>query len=150
MVLKPSRIAAITMAIAPISTLAIVLRSAPRSSPNSAHPQKIPIKEFAFHKGNAMARPTSRIANTVSVFATAHKAPATSAQTIRCFFSIRSETTERVPLIRVGKVHRAVKTPATMHREMAKGERPELTSLVGASAAPSQTPAPSPQITPRP
>ena len=33
---------------------------------------------------------------------------------------------------------------------MANGDKPELTSLVGASAAPSQTPAPSPQMTPRP
>src|SRR5580658_2186872 len=47
-------------------------------------------------------------------------------------------------------VHRAVNTPATMKSEMAKGEYPAVTSLVGASAAPSQTPAVSPQITPRP
>lgn len=51
---------------------------------------------------------------------------------------------------RVGTVQRAVKTPATMQSEMAKGERPELTSLVGASAAPSQTPAASALATPRP
>jgi hypothetical protein len=52
-------------------------------------------------------------------------------------------------LRRVGSVQRAVKTPATMKSEMAKGERPELTSLVGASAAPSQTPAARAQATPR-
>ena len=46
-------------------------------------------------------------------------------------------------------VQRAVKTPATMASEMAKGDRPELTSLVGASAAPSQTPAARAQATPR-
>jgi hypothetical protein len=34
-----------------------------------------------------------------------------------------------------------------MQSEMAKGENPELTSLVGASAAPSHAPAASPQIT---
>jgi hypothetical protein len=37
-----------------------------------------------------------------------------------------------------------------MQRDTAKGEKPELTSFVGASAAPSQTPAASPQITPMP
>jgi len=37
-----------------------------------------------------------------------------------------------------------------MQREMAYGERPELTSLVGASAAPSQTPAARPHRTPMP
>jgi len=37
-----------------------------------------------------------------------------------------------------------------MHKEMANGDKPELTSLVGASAAPSHTPAPSPQKTPKP
>jgi hypothetical protein len=49
----------------------------------------------------------------------------------------------------VGKVHRAVKTPATIHNEIAKGENPEFTSFVGASAAPSHTPAVKPQITPK-
>jgi hypothetical protein len=37
-----------------------------------------------------------------------------------------------------------------MQSEIANGDRPELTSLVGASAAPSQTPAPSPHATPSP
>jgi hypothetical protein len=37
-----------------------------------------------------------------------------------------------------------------MHNEIAKGENPEFTNFVGASAAPSQTPAVKPQITPRP
>src|ERR1700749_4505205 len=37
-----------------------------------------------------------------------------------------------------------------MHSETANGEKPALTSLVGASAAPSQTPAARPQITPKP
>jgi hypothetical protein len=50
----------------------------------------------------------------------------------------------------VGKVQRAVNTPATMQREMAKGEKPTFTSLVGPSAAPSQTPAASPDATPSP
>jgi hypothetical protein len=37
-----------------------------------------------------------------------------------------------------------------MHSETAKGEKPALTSFVGASAVPSQTPAARPQITPKP
>src|SRR5258708_24167126 len=37
-----------------------------------------------------------------------------------------------------------------MQSEIAYGDRPELTSLVGASAAPSHTPAPSPHSTPIP
>src|ERR1019366_3837290 len=45
---------------------------------------------------------------------------------------------------------RAVNTPATIHSDIAKGESPELTSFVGASAAPSQTPAASPHSTPMP
>jgi hypothetical protein len=36
-----------------------------------------------------------------------------------------------------------------MHNEIAKGEKPEFTSFVGASAAPSHTPAVKPQITPK-
>src|SRR5579884_1595119 len=143
-------IAAATMATAPSRTFVTVERLAPRSSPNRSHPQKIPTRELAFHNGKAIAKPTSRIANTVNVFATAHRAPASNAHTIRCFFRIRSATTYRVPLSSVGKVQRAVNTPATMHRETANGERPVLTSLVGASAAPSHTPAPRPQRTPRP
>jgi hypothetical protein len=59
-----------------------------------------------------------------------------------------SENTKPVPFIRVGKVQRAVKTPATMHSEMAKGEKPATTSLVGASAAPSHAPAARPHRTP--
>ena len=43
---------------------------------------------------------------------------------------------------------RAVKTPATMQSEIAKGEKPAVTSFVGASAAPSHSPAAMPQITP--
>jgi len=36
-----------------------------------------------------------------------------------------------------------------MHNDIAKGENPEFTSFVGASAAPSHTPAVKPQITPK-
>jgi hypothetical protein len=46
-------------------------------------PQKIPSKLLVFQSGNAMLRPTSRTANIVSVLATAHRHPATIAQTMR-------------------------------------------------------------------
>src|ERR1043165_3848291 len=49
----------------------------------------------------------------------------------------------------MGTVQRATKTPATMPSEMINGEKPTVTSLVGASAAPSHAPAPSPHATPR-
>ncbi|HMF64042.1 MAG TPA: hypothetical protein VK608_08150, partial [Edaphobacter sp.] len=51
---------------------------------------------------------------------------------------------------RVGKVHRAVKTPATIHKEIVNGVNPALTNFVGASAAPSHIPAVMPHRTPRP
>src|SRR5260370_35682220 len=149
MVLKPNIAAAITIAIAPATTLPVFFALAPCNSRNRTRPQKSPIRAFAFHIGNATASPTSRIAKTVSVFATAHNAPARSAHTIKCFFSMRSANTYPVPFSSVGQVQRAVKTPATMHNEIANGENPELTSFVGASAAPSHTPAVKPQITPK-
>ena len=148
MVLKPSMIAAATMAKAPMTTLATFFASACFSSPNRRRPHRMPISEFVFHRGNAMVSPTSRMANTVRVFATAQRAPARTAQTIRCLFSLRSAKTDRVPFNRVGKVHLAINTPATMHNEIENGEKPELTNFVGASAAPSHTPAAKPQKTP--
>ena len=69
---------------------------------------------------------------------------------MRCLLRARSANTDRVPFSSVGIDQRAVNTPATMHSEIAKGESPELTSFVGASAAPSQTPAASPHSTPMP
>ena len=61
--------------------------SRPASSRKSTRPHSRPKRELAFHSGKAMASPTSRMAKTVSVLATAHSAPASSAHTIRCFFS---------------------------------------------------------------
>lgn len=49
----------------------------------------------------------------------------------------------------VGSVQRATNTPVTIASEMRKGERPSVTSLTGASAAPSHAPTASPHITPR-
>src|ERR1035438_1979655 len=150
MVLNPSMIAAPTIASAPSTTLATFAPLAPFSSPNSSRPHRRPTSEFVFHSGNAIASPTSRIANTVSVFATAQSIPARIATGMRCLCSERSANTCRVPFSSVGTVHRAVNTPATMQSEMAYGDSPVLTSFVGASAAPSQAPAPSPQSTPIP
>ena len=85
--------AAITIATAPATTLPILRPLAPLSSPNKVLAQNSPTRALAFHKGKATVSPTSRIANTVSVLATAQRAPARSAQTIKCFFSIRSMKT---------------------------------------------------------
>ena len=125
-------------------------RSPPPVRGRAHAPRTVRSVRSRFQMGNVTARPTSRIANTVSVFATAHNAPASSAHTIKCFFSARSANTYPVPFSRVGKLQRAVKTPATMHSEIANGEKPAFTSFVGASAAPSHTPAVKPQITPKP
>src|SRR2546423_5013482 len=150
MVLNPSTTAPAKMATAPNTTFETFFASAPFNSLNSSHPHSSPISVFIFHNGNATARPTSRIAKTVNVLATAQMAPARIAHTMRCFFSARSLNTYLVPFNNVGNVQRAVNTPATMHSETAKGENPAFTSLVGASAAPSHTPAANPQATPRP
>src|ERR1035437_7775213 len=149
-VAKPSITAAATMANAPTTTLATFLPLAPLSSPNSTRPHRMPTSELAFHSGKAMVSPTSRMAKTVSVLATAHSIPARIAVSSRCRFLLRSANTDCVPLSSVGTVQRAVNTPATLHSEIAYGDRPELTSLVGASAAPSHTPAASPHATPIP
>ena len=69
-----------------------------------------------------MDRPTSLIAYTVRVFATAHKAPARRAQTVRCDFFRMSRRTYAVPFRTMGTVQRATKTPATMPSEITKGE----------------------------
>ena len=45
-----------------------------------------------------------------------------------------------VPRIKAGRLQRARKTPMTMTSEMTIGDRPTVTSFVGASAAPSHAP----------
>ncbi len=82
-----------TMAVAPPSTLAHCRGPASRSSRNRSHPQNRPTRLFVFQRGKATDRPTSRMANTVSVFATAQIIPASSAQTTRCGFWRRSAQT---------------------------------------------------------
>src|SRR3954451_6085312 len=52
--------------------------------------------------------------------------------------------------MRVGIVQRARNTPTTIASETTMGETPIVTSLVGASAAPSQAPAVKPHSTPSP
>ena len=103
---------------------------------------------FIFHNGKAMLRPTSRIAKMVSVLATAHRHPASTPQTTRCGACRRSHPICPVPRTNAGKLQRARNTPATISSEITTGDIPTLTSLVGASAAPSQAPAPNPQRIP--
>ena len=95
-----------------------------------------------------MLKPMSRIAKIVMVFATAHMHPASSAQIIRCGARRTSVRIDDVPTINAGKLHRAMNTPITMMSEMTIGDTPRETSLVGASAVPSQAPAVNPQSTP--
>src|SRR5208337_4375901 len=137
-----------TIANAPPTTLAQSLAPDPRSSLKSRQPHARPTRLFMFHNGNAMARPTFRTPKTVSVLPTAHSIPASSAHTIRCGFSRRSLNRNPVPFSSVGTVQRATNAPITIPMEMMKGENPAFTSLVGASALPSQTAADSPQNTP--
>ena len=147
-VAKASTAAPDTIAAAPPTTLAQFFAFDPRSSLNNRQPQKSPTRLLVFHSGNAMARPTLRTPKMVSVLATAHSIPASSAHTIRCGFSRRSLNRNPVPLSIVGTVQRATNAPITIPMEMMKGENPAFTSLVGASALPSQTAADSPQNTP--
>ena len=123
------------MAKAPPNTFAHPLMPEPRSSLKSSQPQNRPTRLLVFHSGKAMARPTLRTAKMVSVLATAHSIPASSAHTIRCGLSRRSANRKPVPLSSVGTVQRATNAPITMPMEMMKGENPAFTSLVGASAA---------------
>src|ERR1043166_2544087 len=113
-------------------------------------PQRMPSRLLLFQSGKAMLRPTSRTAKMVSVLATAHKQPASTAQTMRWGAWRRSSRTKAVPWIRAGRLQRARKTPRTIASDTTTGETPMVTSLVGASAAPSQAPAVRPHSMPRP
>ena len=90
------------MASAPRTTLATLMRLAPFNSPKSSRPQRMPTSELVFQRGKAMARPTSRMAKTVRVLATAQSMPARMAMGMRCLFWARSAKTWRVPLSSVG------------------------------------------------
>src|SRR5579875_2712013 len=72
-----------TMAMAPPRTLAQLLALAPFSSWKKNQPQNRPTRVLVFQRGKAMERPTSRMAKTVNVLATAQRAPARTAQTMR-------------------------------------------------------------------
>src|SRR5579862_8313722 len=85
----------------------------------------------------------------VSVLATAHMHPASTAQITRCGAWPRSARTCAVPRMNAGTLQRARKTPSTMMSEIVIGEMLGLTSLMGASAPPSQAPAANPQKMPR-
>src|SRR5215469_15745940 len=136
------------MAAAPPSTLAQSRALEPRNSLKSRHPHIRPTRLFVFQSGKAIERPTLRTANMVRVLATAHSIPPSTAQTIRCGLSNRSSSTNPVPFKTVGSVQRVTNAPITIPMEMSNGENPSVTSLVGASALPSQTAADSAQITP--
>src|SRR5215470_7637576 len=119
-----------------------------RNSLKNRKPQKMPSRLLEFHSGKAMLSPTSRIAKMVSVLATAHKHPARTAQTTRCGARRTSARTDEVPRTSAGTLQRARKTPSTITSETTIGERPMVTSLVGASAAPSHAPAVKPERMP--
>src|SRR2546429_8873895 len=84
----------------------------------------------------------------VSVLATAHRQPASTAQTTRCGACRTSAPIAVVPRSSAGRLQRARNTPTTIASEITTGERPSTTILVGASAAPSQAPAVKPLATP--
>src|SRR5713226_3094703 len=136
------------MTSAPPKTPARRFQPAWRSSLKKRKPQRMPRRLFEFHKGKAMLKPMSRMAKIVSVLATAQRHPARSAQMIRCGARRTSARTDEVPRMRAGKLQRARKTPITMMSEITMGEMPMETSLVGASAAPSQAPAAKPERMP--
>src|ERR1700758_1615799 len=85
----------------------------------------------------------------VKVLATAHMHPARIAQTTRCGAWATSERMWAVPRTRAGTLHRARNTPQTITSETVMGEISGFTSLMGASAPPSQAPAAKPQNMPR-
>src|SRR5882672_1668398 len=144
-----SRVAPRHMTSAPPSTPIQRRQPAWRSSLKKRNPQKIPSKLFEFQSGKAMLKPTSRMAKMVRVLATAQRQPARTAQMTKCGARRTSARTDDVPRINAGRLHRARKTPTTMIREIATGEIPIETSLVGASAAPSQAPAVKPEKVPK-
>src|SRR5712691_3031034 len=143
-----SKAAPTHMTNAPPSTPAQRRQPAWRNSLKNRNPQRMPRRLFEFQSGKAMLKPMSRIAKMVSVFATAQRQPARSAQIIRCGARRTSARTEEVPRINAGKLQRARKTPTTMMSEITIGETPIETSFVGASAAPSQAPAVKPERMP--
>src|ERR1700688_5132546 len=55
-----------------------------RNSLKKRKPQRMPSRLLEFHSGNAMLRPTSRIAKIVIVLATAQRHPPSTAQMIKC------------------------------------------------------------------
>src|SRR5215471_14840307 len=75
--------------------------------------------------------------------------PASTAQTIRCGAWRTSALRCAVPRMNAGTLQRARNTPNTITKETVMGEISELTSLIGASAPPSQAPAANPQYIPR-
>src|ERR1700730_8152504 len=133
---------------APPHTAVQRLQPAPFNSSKNSTPQRIPMRVFVFQRGNAILRPRSLMAKMVSVLATDHKQPAMIAQMTRCGALRISARIPEVPRAASGRLQRPRNTPSTITKEMRTGEMPAETSLVGASAAPSQAPAAMPQSTP--
>src|ERR1041384_4044764 len=143
-----SSVAPMNMTAAPPHTPSQRAGPASRSSLKSSVPQRIPNRLFAFHSGNAIDSPMSLIAKIVSVLATAQRQPASTAQITRCGAWRTSSRTALVPRSKAGTLQRAVNTPSTIIKEITTGEMPRVTSLVGASAAPSHAPAANPESMP--
>src|SRR2546430_10686173 len=74
-----SRAAPVHITAAPPSTATTRDQPAPRSSLKNTAPQRMPSRLFAYHRRNATLKPTTLIAKMVSVLATAHRHPATTA-----------------------------------------------------------------------
>src|ERR1035437_8659375 len=110
------------MANAPPNTFDHSLMPEPRSSLKSSQPQKRPTRLLVFHSGKAMASPTLRTPPLVSVLATAHNIPASSAHTRRGGGARRAEKRKPGPGSSGGTVQRATKAPSTRPRERRKGE----------------------------
>src|SRR3974390_80288 len=87
-------------------------------------PQNMPMRLLMFQSGNAMLRPTSRMAKTVSVFATGQRHPATTAQITRSGAWRKAMLLRRIhrecrPTVAGGvdrRKHRALADP-TQHRQ---------------------------------
>ena len=150
MVLKPSITAAATMASAPSTTLATFLRAralqlAEQHAPPQNANQRICVPQ---RKRNGKAHVANGKNGERVCHGPQHAGHNRDGDQVPVLGKI-GEYLARA-LSSVGSVQRAVNTPATMHSEMAYGDSPVVTSFVGASAAPSQTPAPSPHNTPMP
>ncbi len=134
--------------VAPPTTPALRSQVAPCNSRNSSVPQRIPMRLFEFHSGNARLSPMSRTAKIVSVLPTAHKQPAITPHKTRCGTCRASRNVSPVPRTNAGRLQRDMNAPKTIMNEITTGETATVTSFVGASAPASQSAAARPQNMP--